>query len=96
VPEPDGLPTRQERFAAAGIEDTFGPSALDVRYITNDPFNRREPLPPTQRVWFRANGDLPDLDAFLPGGELVDFARDPNGELVALSLGGQVVRIRPA
>ena len=42
VPEPDGLPTRQERFAAAGIEDTYGPSALDVRYITNDPFNRRE------------------------------------------------------
>lgn len=60
VPEPDGLPTRQERFAAAGIEDTYGPSALDVRYITNDPFNRREALPPTQRVWFRANGDLPD------------------------------------
>ncbi|HCH79803.1 MAG TPA: acyl-CoA thioesterase II, partial [Acidimicrobiaceae bacterium] len=24
------------------------------------PFNRREALPPTQRVWFRANGDLPD------------------------------------
>ena len=45
VPEPDGLPTRQERFAAAGIEDTYGPSALDVRYITNDPFR---PL----RVWF--------------------------------------------
>ena len=60
VPEPDGLPTRQERFATAGIEDTYGPSALDVRYITNDPFNRREALPPTQRVWFRANGDLPD------------------------------------
>ena len=60
VPEPDGLPTRQERFAAAGIEDTFGPSALDARYITNDPFNRREALPPTQRVWLRANGDLPD------------------------------------
>ncbi|MAH10709.1 MAG: acyl-CoA thioesterase II [Acidimicrobiaceae bacterium] len=60
VPEPDGLPTRQERFAAAGIEDTYGPSALDVRYITNDPFNRLEALPPTQRVWFRANGDLPD------------------------------------
>ena len=60
VPEPDRLPTRPERFAAAGIEDTYGPSALDVRYITNDPFNRREPLPPTQRVWFRANGDLPD------------------------------------
>ncbi len=60
VPEPDGLPTRQERFAAAGVEDTYGPSALDLRYITNDPFNRREALPPTQQVWFRANGDLPD------------------------------------
>ncbi|MEM9467842.1 MAG: acyl-CoA thioesterase II [Actinomycetota bacterium] len=60
VPMPDALATRAERFAAAGVDDTYGPSALDVRYVTNDPFNRREPLPPTQQVWFRANGDLPD------------------------------------
>ncbi|MEO0495194.1 MAG: acyl-CoA thioesterase II [Actinomycetota bacterium] len=60
VPAPDGLATRAERFEIAGVEDTYGPSALDVRYVTKDPFNRREPLPPTQQVWFRANGDLPD------------------------------------
>ena len=60
VPGPEGLPTRAERFAAAGVDDTYGPSALDTRYVTNDPFNRREPLPPTQQVWFRANGELPD------------------------------------
>lgn len=60
VPGPEGLPTRAERFASAGVDDIYGPSALDTRYVTNDPFNRREPLPPTQQVWFRANGDLPD------------------------------------
>lgn len=36
-----------------------------------------------------------DLEAGLPGGELVDFSVDPDGELVALSLGGAVVRIVP-
>jgi len=60
VPDPEALPTRTERFAAAGIADAFGPSALDLRYVTNDPFNRHEPLPPRQQVWFRANGTLPD------------------------------------
>ncbi|MEM9522060.1 MAG: acyl-CoA thioesterase II [Actinomycetota bacterium] len=60
VPSPDGLLTRAERFAAAGIDDAYGPSALDVRYVTKDPFNRNEPLPPTQQVWFKANGALPD------------------------------------
>lgn len=57
---PDELPTRAERFAAADVEDTYGPSALDLRYVTKDPFQRHEPLPPTQQVWFRANGELPD------------------------------------
>ena len=53
----------------------------------------------TSRIWAISihSGEVVfrDLDAFLPGGELVDFARAPNGELVALSLGGQVVRIVP-
>jgi acyl-CoA thioesterase-2 len=60
VPAPESLATRAERFAEAGVDDSFGPSALDLRYVTNDPFHRDEPLPPTQRVWFRANGVLPD------------------------------------
>ena len=37
-----------------------------------------------------------DLDVSMPGGELVDFASLPSGELVAMSLGGTVVRILPA
>ena len=36
-----------------------------------------------------------DLAVTVPGGDLVDFAVDPDGELVALSLGGAVVRIVP-
>ena len=37
-----------------------------------------------------------DLDISMPGGELVDFATLPNGEMVAMSLSGAVVRILPA
>ncbi len=59
VPEPDTLPTREERHAASGVADTGGIRALDTRYITADPFNRSEPLPPYQQVWFRADGTLP-------------------------------------
>jgi len=37
-----------------------------------------------------------DLDISMPGGNLVDFSVDPNGEMVALSLSGAVVRLVPA
>ena len=37
-----------------------------------------------------------DLDISMPGGNLVDFSVDPNGEMVALSLSGAVVRLMPA
>ena len=60
VPAPESLPTREERHEAAGIPDSGGMRALDTRYVTADPFNRDEPLPPYQRVWFRADGQLPD------------------------------------
>lgn len=60
VPDPESLPTRIERFAAAGVEDRWGPGALDTRYCTPDPFNRGVPLAPSQQVWFKANGVLPD------------------------------------
>lgn len=60
VPGPESLLTREERYAAAGESDTGGMSALDIRYVTADPFNRHEPLPPNQQVWFRTAGDLPD------------------------------------
>ena len=53
----------------------------------------------TSRIWaISIVGDeivFRDLDAPLPGGELVDFSSDPDGELVAMSLGGQVVRLLP-
>ena len=34
-----------------------------------------------------------DLDIGIPGGALVDFSFDPNGEMVAMSLSGAVVRL---
>jgi acyl-CoA thioesterase-2 len=62
VPPADGLPTRSERFAQAGIDDPFPdhPHPLDIRYITRSPLDRADPLPPVQQVWFRADGRLPD------------------------------------
>ena len=58
----DELPTRAERFAAHGIDDPFPqqPHPLDFRYVTAGPLGRKDPLPPVQRVWFRADGTLPD------------------------------------
>lgn len=54
----------------------------------------------TSRLWAMSvhTGEVVfhDLDVSLPGGELVDFASLPSGELVAMSLGGAVVRILPA
>ncbi len=60
VPAPESLPTRAERYAAAGIDDPGGMSALDIRYVTADPLNRSEPQPPFQQVWFHAPGPLAD------------------------------------
>ena len=37
-----------------------------------------------------------DLGIAIPGGELVDFSVDPDGELVALSLSGTIVRLVPS
>ncbi len=90
-PHGDGVPngcsiTGGEVYRGSAIPDLFG------AYVFGDYC--------TSRIWAISvrSGEVVfrDLDAFLPGGELVDFARDPNGELVALSLGGQVVRILPA
>ena len=60
APDPDTLPTRAERFAAAGVTDPAADGALDLRWVTNDPFNRSAPLPPNQQVWFKAKGRVPD------------------------------------
>lgn len=53
----------------------------------------------TARLWAVSvtTGDVVfhDLDASMPGGQLVDFAALPDGELVAMSLNGEVVRLVP-
>ncbi len=62
VPAAETLPTRAERLAAAGMDDPSPGHAqpLDIRYVTASPMERREPQPPYQQVWFRADGRLPD------------------------------------
>jgi glucose/arabinose dehydrogenase len=90
-PHGDGVPsgcsiTGGEVYRGSAIPDLFG------AYVFGDYC--------TSRIWAisvrSSEVVFRDLNALLPGGELVDFASDPNGELVAMSLGGQVVRILPA
>ena len=52
APEPDLL---SDRPRDEGIH-----AALDIRYVTAGPLGRTQSLPPTQQVWMRANGTLPD------------------------------------
>jgi acyl-CoA thioesterase-2 len=68
VPDPDTLPTMQERLAP--YKDTLGswldrPRPIDQRFaaaLHGNPFERREAggLEPHQLVWIRADGVLPD------------------------------------
>jgi acyl-CoA thioesterase-2 len=63
TPSPESLPdfrTRMEPF-----RDRFGdwfdrPRPIDIRHVDWNPTDRNEPLPPFQRVWLRADGELPD------------------------------------
>ncbi len=63
LPEPESLPDFHTRMAP--YKDRLGdfydrPRPIDLRYIDWNPPDRKESLPPTQRVWLRANGELPD------------------------------------
>jgi len=63
APSPEGLPGFAERMAS--FPERFGdlverPRPIDIRHIDWMPFDRTEPLPPRQRVWLRAAGELPD------------------------------------
>lgn len=63
VPDPETLPTFQERMApyAASIGDWFHrPRPIDTRHADWAMEDRTRPLPPYQRVWLRADGQLPD------------------------------------
>ncbi|MEP6696315.1 MAG: acyl-CoA thioesterase II [Pseudonocardiales bacterium] len=64
VPGPDELPTLAQRAAPFGDTLPFNrlPRPIDLRYVDDPPWvsrstGRREP---TQRVWMRADGVLPD------------------------------------
>ena len=61
VPAPETLEPRWKRLRSS---DQQAPPdrlvALDLRYVTPSPLDRSDPLPPTQRVWMRANGELGD------------------------------------
>src|SRR5437660_1595697 len=62
APEPGTLPTWRERMAewAEQLGDWYErPRPIDWRYVS-DPPRHREPRPPRQQVWLRADGELPD------------------------------------
>jgi len=64
VPDPETLPTFQERMAP--YADKMGawvrqPRPIDTRYVDRPARTRRDRRrDPRQRVWFRADGPLPD------------------------------------
>jgi acyl-CoA thioesterase-2 len=63
VPDPDTLPTLQERMAPYRQQfgDVFDrPRPIDIRHVDWVPNDRTQPLPPYQRVWLRTDGKLPD------------------------------------
>jgi len=63
IPDPDTLPDFKTRMAP--WKDKLGdwytrPRPIDNRYVDWAPPDRREPLPPRQHVWLRADGRLDD------------------------------------
>jgi acyl-CoA thioesterase-2 len=63
VTAPESLPSFRERWAphAEELGDWYTrPRPIDFRTENWSPGDRRAPLPPIQRVWFKASGKLPD------------------------------------
>ncbi|MGH9188303.1 MAG: acyl-CoA thioesterase, partial [Acidimicrobiales bacterium] len=63
VPDPDDLPDWRTQWAPYKqlLGDAYEqPRPIDVRYVDFVPPDRAEGVPPRQRVWFRADGELPD------------------------------------
>ena len=91
VPDPETLPTFQERMAP--YRDLLGdfldkPRPMDARHVTKTPLERAagEPLPPRQQVWIKADGLLPDdpllhacIVAYESDFTLLDTALLPHG-----------------
>jgi acyl-CoA thioesterase-2 len=92
VPGPDELPTFQERWAPwkEKLGDWYDrPRPIDTRHVDWSPPERKDPLPPYQRVWFRADGRLPD-DPLLHTC-IVTYASDMTLlDTALLPVGGQV------
>ena len=63
-PDPESLPdfkSRLERYRDMLGDWYDRPRPIDTRYVEGDPIGRRHRTPqPIQRVWMRADGDLPD------------------------------------
>ena len=62
-PAAESLPDFQTRLAP--YKEVFGdyyyrPRPIDTRHVDWNPPDRKDPLPPYQRVWLRADGKLPD------------------------------------
>lgn len=63
TPDPESLPdfaTRMEPYRERLGEWYDRPRPIDQRYVDGDPFSRRGTKLTGQRVWFRADGRLPD------------------------------------
>ena len=63
VPDPESLPDFRTRMAPyrEQLGDWYDrPRPIDTRHIDWRPPGDREPGPPNQRVWLRADGTLPD------------------------------------
>ena len=63
APAPDDLPDFRTRMGpyAESLGDWFNrPRPIDTRHVDWNPPDRNDPLPPHQRVWLRADGQLPD------------------------------------
>jgi acyl-CoA thioesterase II len=63
VPDPETLPGFKQRYAEWAElmgDDYERDRPIDTRHCDWEPEDRKEPLPPYQRVWLRADGQLPD------------------------------------
>lgn len=89
VPDPEDLPSRaqlmQENPEAFPAMWRDRPRPVDMRYVTELPYRFKEGRDPTQLVWFRADGTLPDdpvkhtcLLAYMSDMTLLDTAIIPH------------------
>ena len=89
TPAPETLPdfrTRMEPYKDQLGDWYYRPRPIDQRYVDGDPFRRAGNPIPGQRVWFRADGTLPDdpvlhacIVTYASDSSLLDTALLPHG-----------------